>query len=185
MFLAIMIKDKAEIRNLLFDMIQENDYLNSRANHLSMDVEDLVDFPRLTIDDLEKVTVGVYQIKIGKRKGIEHTLWVQYRPGGEGAGSITGWYCKCQSGARTLGYCAHVVSVLWYFGIGRHMQNLTFPAENIAAHLRDVRYEKLVISHTASMIRVFTNSFTFFSDTGDETKFHANSGFVPLYMIII
>ena len=37
---------------------------------------------------------------------------------------IEKWYCDCQSGARTLGACAHVTSVLWYLGIARHDQNL-------------------------------------------------------------
>lgn len=27
---------------------------------------------------------------------------------------IVGYYCTCQSGARTLGTCAHVASVLWF-----------------------------------------------------------------------
>jgi len=29
---------------------------------------------------------------------------------------IKRWYCTCKSGARTLGLCAHVMSVLWYMG---------------------------------------------------------------------
>ncbi|CAG7717260.1 unnamed protein product [Allacma fusca] len=78
------------------------------------------------------------------RSGTIHSLWIQYRPGGEGHGSITGWYCRCQSGARTLGCCAHIVSVIWYFGIGRHLQNLKYPAENIAANLLDVRTRRQI-----------------------------------------
>jgi hypothetical protein len=34
------------------------------------------------------------------------------------------WCCGCQNGARTLGACAHVTSVLWYLGIARHDNNL-------------------------------------------------------------
>jgi hypothetical protein len=32
---------------------------------------------------------------------------------------IHAWYCTCASGARTVGCCAHVASVIWWLGIGR------------------------------------------------------------------
>ncbi len=34
-------------------------------------------------------------------------------------GTIPGWYCKCKCGARTVGCCAHICSVIWYLGYGR------------------------------------------------------------------
>ncbi|XP_077275553.1 uncharacterized protein LOC143904609 [Temnothorax americanus] len=40
---------------------------------------------------------------------------------------INGYYCTCQSGARTLGTCAHVASVLWYLGFARHQGNIKYP----------------------------------------------------------
>ena len=46
-----------------------------------------------------------------------YTLWVEYT---QGLNLITGWYCGCRSGARTLGCCAHVASVLWYSGYYRN-----------------------------------------------------------------
>ena len=30
-------------------------------------------------------------------------------------------YCQCKSGARNLGCCSHVVTVLWYIGYARHI----------------------------------------------------------------
>jgi hypothetical protein len=33
---------------------------------------------------------------------------------------ITGWFCTCYVGARTVGTCSHVASVIWYLGIGRY-----------------------------------------------------------------
>jgi len=39
---------------------------------------------------------------------------------------INGYYCTCQSGARTLGTCAHVASVLWYLGFA-HQGNIKYP----------------------------------------------------------
>lgn len=44
---------------------------------------------------------------------------------------IQGYYCTCQSGARTLGTCAHVASVLWYLGHARHLQNIRYPDDSL------------------------------------------------------
>ena len=40
-----------------------------------------------------------------------YNLWVEYT---QGLNPIIGWYYGCRSGAHTLGFCAHVASVLWY-----------------------------------------------------------------------
>ena len=49
-----------------------------------------------------------------------YRLWIEYGRDGK---SINGWYCKCRTGARTLGCCAHVAAVLWYLGYERHLEN--------------------------------------------------------------
>lgn len=57
-------------------------------------------------------------------------MWIKYRvpiPAVE-QNSIEGYYCTCRSGARTLGTCAHVASVLWYLGYTRHQQNIRYPS---------------------------------------------------------
>ncbi|XP_024884657.1 uncharacterized protein LOC112462835 [Temnothorax curvispinosus] len=43
------------------------------------------------------------------------------------ADPITGYYCTCQSGARTLGACAHVTSVIWFLGYARHQVDVRYP----------------------------------------------------------
>ncbi|CAG7822998.1 unnamed protein product, partial [Allacma fusca] len=53
-------------------------------------------------------------------------------------------YRSGTSGSRTLGCCAHIVSVMWYFGIGRYLQNLKYPGENIATNLLDVRTRRQI-----------------------------------------
>ena len=35
--------------------------------------------------------------------------------------SITGWFCTCKCGARTVGCCAHICSVVWFLGYARHV----------------------------------------------------------------
>lgn len=56
---------------------------------------------------------------------------------------ISGYYYTCQSGARTLGTCAHIVSVLWYLDYARHQLYVKYPQSNLlyttmdAAHRAD------------------------------------------------
>lgn len=37
-----------------------------------------------------------------------------------------GYYCTCITGARTLGTCAHIASILWYLGFARHQQQVKY-----------------------------------------------------------
>ena len=62
------------------------------------------------------------KIKSRFRSQTIHGTWIQYSKDSENP--IKNWYCDCQSGARTLGACAHVTSVLWYLGIARHDEKL-------------------------------------------------------------
>lgn len=34
---------------------------------------------------------------------------------------VTGWYCTCHFGARTVGCCSHIAALLMYFGGGRRI----------------------------------------------------------------
>ena len=61
----------------------------------------------------------------------QYQLWIQYLNG-----SVTGWYCQCRAGARVVGACAHVASVLWYLGYGRHTESVT-GVQNWASYLED------------------------------------------------
>ncbi|CAH2095672.1 unnamed protein product [Euphydryas editha] len=45
-----------------------------------------------------------------------------------GRNGISGYYCSCIHGKRTLGCCAHVMSVLNYLGRARHEEQFAHPA---------------------------------------------------------
>jgi hypothetical protein len=49
---------------------------------------------------------------------------------------ILGWFCQCKSGARSLGCCAHIASVLWYLGHGRHERTL-YPSSSLLTSVLD------------------------------------------------
>ena len=118
-----------------------------------IDEADLTDFPQLTESELRDKTMGVYQLKQADSYTEEHTtdsgqyiimvhketagilkanirsrhtsagsynLWIEYGPGLD---PIKGWFCKCKSGSRIVGCCAHIASVMWFLGFYRHQQN--------------------------------------------------------------
>lgn len=106
------------------------------------------DFPKLDESDLRTLTVGVYQLKLAPSyvqehldehgnfdifvreqspgllcikiqsrhmSAIRYKCWVGYNEG-----AINGWYCKCKSGARVVGMCAHITAVVWHLSYQRH-----------------------------------------------------------------
>lgn len=109
------------------------------------------DFPVMSEEDLRNLTLGIYQIKQAKSYTREHfdsegeyqiflhkiedgllhiklqsrhtsakkyDLWIQYNDM-----NIIGWYCKCKAGARVVGMCSHIASVVWFLSNGRHQDN--------------------------------------------------------------
>lgn len=45
------------------------------------------------------------------------------------------YYCTCKTGARMLGTCAHIASILWFMRYARHQQNIRYPSTRL---LRDI-----------------------------------------------
>lgn len=109
---------------------------------------DLDDFPRYTEDEVRELTLGVYQVKLAKHYSAEHTnqdgtyeIWIDKQLPGllvsklqsrhisncryqcwirYSEGAVTSWYCRCRSGARVVGACAHITSDIWYLAYARH-----------------------------------------------------------------
>ena len=131
-----------------------------------LEATDLPDFPVLSINDLRNITMGVYQVKqspsytkenkdedgsyqtfyaegedllkvkIQSRhsNSVQHTLWLRYD--NDLSEPVKEWYCTCKVGARVVGCCAHVSSVLWYLGYDRNQQYQTKgPEVNVQAIL--------------------------------------------------
>lgn len=67
-----------------------------------------------------------------------HKLWLEYD---SSEGTIVGWYCLCKSGARTVGCCAHVASVLWYLGFYRHGEKNQRRCHNYQNFISDAQSE--------------------------------------------
>ncbi|WAR11443.1 hypothetical protein MAR_025623, partial [Mya arenaria] len=132
--------------NSLKTEIEESNLDKSRAVWVPVSDTDLEDFPRLTEDILRTLTCGVYQLKLcpgyiqehlegdedirvhKERSGLirvrlqsrhvsakQYNLWIKFNNY-----EILGWYCKCRSGSRIVGMCAHCAAVIWYLGYGKH-----------------------------------------------------------------
>lgn len=140
----------AKSDNKLQQKVTDNKWDKRRTIWKSMDASEMPDFPQLNETELRDLTMGVYQIRQAKSYSKEHqtdagkyeimvnkeedgvlkaqirsrhttsrtyNLWIEHSTG---LNPITGWFCTCKSGARVVGCCAHIASVLWYLGFERH-----------------------------------------------------------------
>lgn len=83
------------------------------------------------------------------RNSTKHQIFIAYNNENENGAYdaddlhelIAGYYCTCQSGARTLGTCAHVTCILWFLGYARHHNNIKYPGETLLNTTLDARNE--------------------------------------------
>jgi hypothetical protein len=130
--------------NPLQELVEEDRLATVRLPWIRADEDCCLEFPELTMDDLEAMTLGKYQLRMGAQYNIghietrngyifdihkdmlglirvrmrsrfsksqTHLLWIQFREFSNGREAVLGWYCKCQSGARTVGCCSHIAAV--------------------------------------------------------------------------
>ncbi|XP_062568569.1 uncharacterized protein LOC134230745 [Saccostrea cucullata] len=135
--------------NRLQAEVESENLVKKRYHWRKIDDEEntITDFPKYTEEEIRELTLGVYQIKLAKFYTQEHVnqdgfeIWVdQFKPGLLAAkiqsrhisskcylcwikfedGVVTSWYCRCKSGARVVGTCAHIASVIWYLSFARY-----------------------------------------------------------------
>lgn len=61
-----------------------------------------------------------------------------------GRDAIQQYYCNCIVGKRTVGCCAHVMTVIWYISWARFEQNITPPAQfldDVLSHCNEIQGE--------------------------------------------
>lgn len=82
-----------------------------------------------------------FQLYSRFRNNTIHQQWIAYITGDdnddEEENPIMGYYCTCRTGARTLGTCAHIVSILWYLGFARHQQQVKYPRISLLYQILD------------------------------------------------
>lgn len=113
-------------------------YVQDKFEHESSDVFEL---------DVNRHVPGFLRIQIYSRfrNATRYQLWICFRVDiendqmeDEGEDQvILGYYCTCKAGARTIGCCAHVASILWFLGWARHQQNIRYPSTVLLRYILD------------------------------------------------
>ena len=91
---------------------------------------------------------GLMKVRVYSRyrNAVKYQLWISYKPVTENNEDlpdddnvlINGYYCLFKSGAKTLGTCAHVACILWFFGYSRHeVNNVHYPSTNLIQSVKD------------------------------------------------
>ncbi len=172
--LAMLAKAR-ETRNPLADKIMFGDgpvKLSSRSKQQWTPMEaaeDLGGFPKLTEQDIRRITFGPYQIRMAQHYAAEHINQngdfvfevsklnndivrcqiqsrhqnsVKYKLAVQFTESaITGYCCSCTPGKRTVGCCSHIATVIWYLGFGR-FQAKALPSEKHAKKMQGTLRKK-------------------------------------------
>lgn len=75
---------------------------------------------------------GLIRTKIKSRHTSQtiYNTWIKFDKNNE-TDPINGWYCTCKSGARVVGCCAHVASVLWFLGFFRFNREIKLESINL------------------------------------------------------
>ena len=72
---------------------------------------------------VHKENATLLKVKIQSRhtNSCQHSVWIEYNSL-DGENPIDGRYCTCKNGARVVGCCAHIASIIWYLGFDRHIE---------------------------------------------------------------
>lgn len=138
---------KCQNFKLLSNLIVEENNLLRRKKNI---IENINDCPKLSLNNLRQLTLGVYQLKqapyyTGEHmadnrlyflficKDLPNLIRVKFQSRHSNCirhklkikylpehSTISRWNCTCKSGSPVVGTCAHVASVLWYLGYQRH-----------------------------------------------------------------
>lgn len=104
----------------------------------------------LTLEQRSIIRLRIYS---RHRNATKYQLWIQYSNIGD---PITGYYCTCKSGARTVGTCSHVASVLWFLGYSRHEPNVKYPSTTGVA-IASVRGGSDTALHSGKMLLLYSS----------------------------
>ena len=161
--LAAKMKFLSKEINSLKSFVEENNLERKSAKWEI--TEDIKDIPFLGEQELRNITCGVYQLKLspsyiqeyldGESQILIHKedpglirvkihsrhisskqyiLWIQFTES-----TISAWYCKCRAGARVVGVCSHIASVLWYLGFARHNEKQLYGVRNWGEFVEDAQ----------------------------------------------
>lgn len=111
-------------------------YIQDKFDHENTDIFQL---------DRYRDEPGLLRFRIFSRfrNATRYQLWISFRTDQHldnqrnADGPILAYYCTCKSGARILGCCAHVSSILWFLGYARHQQRIRYPSRALLNYIMD------------------------------------------------
>lgn len=178
-YLAREMLEKSQTINIVQARVEADNLRNRNGRWRKLNQHQV---PRLTLDHLRDLTVGVYQVNLAPsyiqdkiqrdgqeefqldefidepgfirvrlysrfRNATKYQLWIAYDSIEDNEHNndihdniIHGYYCTCKTGARSIGSCAHVASVLWYLGYARHEPNVSYPATSLLHNILDTSH---------------------------------------------
>lgn len=70
---------------------------------------------------------NIIRAKIASRfsRTRKHQVWLEYINDCNPSKAILGYYCQCKVGARTVGCCSHIMSIVRYLGYDRYKEKTT------------------------------------------------------------
>ncbi|XP_051176697.1 uncharacterized protein LOC127291551 [Leptopilina boulardi] len=180
--LAEQMLEKSRRPNAVQERVQLENLERRNALWIRLNVDQVPHFPRLTLEYLQDLTVGVYQVKLSPgyiqdkvireeneefqidehfneigfiririysrfRNATRYQIFITFNPeyenddANENANEpILGYYCTCKTGARTLGCCSHVASVLWLLGYAIHQPVVKYPSTALLENISDAAH---------------------------------------------
>ncbi|CAH1105645.1 unnamed protein product [Psylliodes chrysocephalus] len=99
----------------------------------------------LEIDELrEEPNFLRFRIYSRFRNATKYMLWLAYEePLNQDNPPFFYHYCTCPSGTRTLSTCAHIATILCFFGYARHHNNIKFPQTRLLNCIDDAVHRLL------------------------------------------
>lgn len=181
--LANQLLERAQRVNVMQARVEAENLRDRGGRWTRLNHNHFQDFPRLDLDYLRDLTVGVYQVRLAPgyiqdkilrdqneeiqfdelvnapgllrariysrfTRSVRHQLWIEYRVNfadNENNNNvinnppIISYYCTCKSGARTLGTCAHIASVIWFLGYARNRENVHYPSTALLENVQNAR----------------------------------------------
>ena len=89
-----------------------------------------ITFPK---ESLQLIKTGLFS---RHSAAVKHHQFVLLNKSKEGIQMLEEYYCTCKVGMRTIGCCAHVATVVWYFCHACHLPSIHLPAQSLSAILK-------------------------------------------------
>ena len=86
-------------------------------------------------------SLKLFKAKINSRhsKSTRYFIFVLLNTEKQGIDAIEEHYCTCKVGARTVGCCAHIASLVWYLTFACYEPTIKLPAQSLSSYFVELR----------------------------------------------